>query len=316
MIHVVCLTCYFNWQTYIKFSLYYFLISNCAYIMHFSIEEASKNDVLETTDAFHKSVTGNGLTIERKSSSGLYLSKRVLSNHILQFNLGGPFYLSWKSCGSWNSERCNTGNVIALTSCGDADELEYHGSTTILEITFDPLYVDKLLETDNIRFREQHNIHDLLLTDISSALASTTPGLLTEKLYIESLGVACVVHLAASYSARDKRVFAPKGKLSSCQLKTIIEYVRAHLHGVITLEELAESAHLSIFHFSRLFKNTIGLSPYQFVLKMKIEYAKTLIRHKEPIGDIAFSLGFTDSAHFCNAFKKITGYSPLKFQLV
>jgi AraC family transcriptional regulator len=93
--------------------------------------------------------------------------------------------------------------------------------------------------------------------------------------------------------------------------------VRTHLHGVITLDQLAASAHLSIFHFSRLFKNTIGLSPYQFVLKMKIEYSKTLIRHNnESIGDIAFSLGFTDSAHFCNAFKKITGHSPLKYHLM
>jgi AraC-like DNA-binding protein len=47
---------------------------------------------------------------------------------------------------------------------------------------------------------------------------------------------------------------------------------------------------------------------------MKIEYAKKLIRRTESIADIADKLGFTDSAHFCNAFKKVTGYSPLQYK--
>ena len=125
--------------------------------------------------------------------------------------------------------------------------------------------------------------------------------------------MACAIHLATTYSSNDKKVFAPKGKLSSHQLKNILERVRASIHGAITLDELAATIHLSIFHFSRLFKNTVGVSPYQFVLQMKIEYAKKLIKRKEPVGDIAYSLGFTDSAHFCNAFKKFTGQSPLQF---
>ncbi|WP_276369389.1 AraC family transcriptional regulator [Chryseolinea sp. H1M3-3] len=285
-------------------------------MIHLSLDQVSKNDVLETVPIVDKGVTWNGLTIKQKSSGSISLSKCLLSKHTLQINLGGPIYLSWKSNGDWRSGRCTPGNIISLNSCGDTVEIEYHGSCTILEIAFDPLYVEKLLETDNIKFREEHNIYDSLLADISSVFTTAPLGLMTEKLYIESLGVMCGIHLAANYTTRDKRIFAPKGKLSSCQLKTIIEYVRTHLHGVITLEQLAESANLSIFHFSRLFKNTIGLSPYQFVLKMKIEYAKTLIRHRQPIGDIAFSLGFTDSAHFCNAFKKVTGHSPLKLHHV
>jgi AraC family transcriptional regulator len=79
---------------------------------------------------------------------------------------------------------------------------------------------------------------------------------------------------------------------------------------------MAASVYLSVFHFSRLFKNTLGVSPYQFVLNMKVDYAKNLIKSKKSISDIAHALAFTDSAHFCNAFKKLTGCSPLQFNVM
>ncbi len=242
-------------------------------------------------------------------------SERISSNHLLQFNFGNPISLSWKSNGIWTTGVCNTGNMVELLPKGQREELVWNPEYYALELALNPSFIDTLMEFENFRLRKQHNLFDPLLSELVKELREACYSGAAEKLYVESLGVACAIHIATTHSESDKKIFAPKGKLSSHQLRTIIDFVRSSIHDVITLEELASSIHLSVFHFSRLFKNTVGVSPYQFVLRMKIEFSKNLIKRKQPIGDIAYSLGFTDSAHFCNAFKKLTGISPLQSYL-
>jgi AraC-like DNA-binding protein len=241
------------------------------------------------------------------------LSRINLAHHVVLFNIGSPLNIKWKSNGKWAEGLCETGNVIGLLSNTEREEIQCHNACSSFEVYFSTGFIDKLLEKDNFRFSEQRNLDDAFLQDIAMKLyQGCHSGNGIEKMYCESLSIACAIHLATNYSISDKRIFAPKGKLSSHQLKEVIDYVRSRINMAISLEGLASTIHLSIFHFSRLFKNTLGVSPYQFVLQLKIEYAKRLIKQKQPIGDIAYKLGFTDSAHFCNAFKKITGQSPLQ----
>jgi AraC family transcriptional regulator len=253
-----------------------------------------------------------GFTMRQYYREPFCENARIASQHILQFNFGSPVSLSWKSNGVWTTGVCNTGSIVELLPKGEKEELIWDPEYNALELGFDDSFIDKLLECENFRFRKQHNVIDPLMRDLVKELHEASHSGAIEKLYTESLGVACAIHMATTYSESERKLFAPKGKLSSHQLKTVIDFVRSSIHVVITLEELAASIHLSVFHFSRLFKNTVGVSPYQFVLRMKIEFAKNLIKSKQSIGDIAYSLGFTDSAHFCNAFKKLTGQSPLQ----
>jgi AraC family transcriptional regulator len=250
----------------------------------------------------------------RKPSHG---SQHTMLDHTVQFNLGSPLTVSWKFLGKWNSALCNTGCMVALSSPGEIEEIQWETEFHGLDINFHPKFIDELVEKENFKFKEQRNVNDPMLNDLALKLSTEAlKGQLVELLYVESLAVACAIHLATTYPVSNKKVFAPKGKLSSFQLKNVIEYIRSYIHGIISLEGIAAAAHLSVFHFSRLFKNTVGVSPYQFVLHLKIEYAKRLIKQKLAVGDIAYSLAFTDSAHFCNAFKKITGQSPLQFSML
>jgi AraC family transcriptional regulator len=256
-----------------------------------------------------------GFTLRQYYSESGTGGEQISSSHLLQFNFGNPISLSWKTNGVWMTGVCNTGNLVELLPKGEKEELVWDPAYYVLELAFDQSFIDTLMEFENFRLRKQHNLCDPFLSGLVKELREASYSGAAEKLYVESLGVACAIHIATTHSESDKKIFAPKGKLSSHQLRNIIDFVRSSIHDVITLEELASSIHLSVFHFSRLFKNTVGVSPYQFVLRMKIEFAKNLIKRKQPIGDIAYSLGFTDSAHFCNAFKKLTGLSPLQSYL-
>ena len=281
-----------------------------------SILATVENEVIiarENHKIFSSDDTWDGFKIEHYIHPPMTLSRINLAHHIVLFNIGSPLNIKWESNGKWAEGLCETGNVIGLLSNTEREEIQWHNSCSSLEVYFNTGFIDNLLEKDNFRFSEQRNLNDAFLQDIAMKLyQGCHSGNGIERMYGESLSIACAIHLATNYSISEKRIFAPKGKLSSHQLREVIDYVRSSIHKVISLESLASTIHLSIFHFSRLFKNTLGVSPYQFVLQLKIEYAKRLIKQKQPIGDIAYKLGFTDSAHFCNAFKKITGQSPLQ----
>jgi AraC family transcriptional regulator len=244
-----------------------------------------------------------------------HLHSSAPDEHVLIFNLGGPLTFAWKAEGQWKNGICHSGNIVGLLSPGTDEEVlseqDYYGLT----LSFKAAFADGLTGTGSSRFRIPHNLDDPLLKQIARALSEDiSSGRIAHKMYAESLLVACVVHLASSYGFHGRKIFAPKGKLSSGQLKQVIDHVRASIHYTLTMAQLASCVHLSPFHFSRLFRQTVGVSPYQFVLQMKIELAQKLIRENSgSLSDVAYALNFTDQAHFSNAFKKITGVCPRQF---
>lgn len=271
------------------------------------------NHDIKNTSYPTTSFQGNGFRIVRAlfSSNTSFLDNA--SYHTIQLNDGAPFTISWQSKDCLEIDICQPGNLIQLLSKGKQNRLQCEEEYSAIEVVFEPAFIDAILEKDNFSFGDRLNFEDPLLARLIKELLSATYSKTPEMLYIDSLAVACAIHLGTTYTENNKRIFSLKGKLSSHQLNSVISFVRSTINRTVTLEELAICCHLSVFHFSRLFKNTLGISPYQYVLRTKIEQARALIKSKRQVGDVAYSLGFTDSAHFCNAFKKLTGHSPLQY---
>ncbi|MBC6416125.1 MAG: helix-turn-helix transcriptional regulator [Bdellovibrionales bacterium] len=78
---------------------------------------------------------------------------------------------------------------------------------------------------------------------------------------------------------------------------------------------MASVVAMSPYHFSRLFKESIGKTPMQFVQEHRIDEAKVLLKNLNlPIIDIANRCGFSDQSHFSKVFKKVSGMSPKSFR--
>lgn len=93
------------------------------------------------------------------------------------------------------------------------------------------------------------------------------------------------------------------------------EYLKRHMEKEITVEEVAGWVHLSPSYFSKMFKDSTGFSPYDYLLRLRLERAKELlINTGMPVGEIAYRTGFNSQANFIYFFKKQTGFSPLKFR--
>ncbi|PAU78434.1 AraC family transcriptional regulator [Halomonas salipaludis] len=92
------------------------------------------------------------------------------------------------------------------------------------------------------------------------------------------------------------------------------EYILAHLEDDVSLDDISQAAHLSKYHFLRLFRQQFGITPHQYVLSCRVNAARNDLSAGAPPNDVAFRYGFTDLSHFNRRFKRIYGKTPHQYQ--
>jgi DNA-binding GntR family transcriptional regulator/AraC-like DNA-binding protein len=117
---------------------------------------------------------------------------------------------------------------------------------------------------------------------------------------------------------RDERtVHAPahRGGLGGARLRRVTELVRARIEEELGIEEMAACAGLSVGHFSQMFRQSTGESPHQFLLRMRVERSKEMLRSVEMrILDVAVACGFKTQQHFARVFRGICGVTPTEYR--
>ncbi|MCC8180029.1 MAG: AraC family transcriptional regulator, partial [Planctomycetes bacterium] len=101
-----------------------------------------------------------------------------------------------------------------------------------------------------------------------------------------------------------------KGALST-DIETTVRWIENHPDQHPNINELAEMAHLSVSRFKNKFVEQVGLSPGDYILRHKVEVAKSaLSAGRRSITDIALELGFSSHQHFSSTFSRYIGYPP------
>lgn len=110
-------------------------------------------------------------------------------------------------------------------------------------------------------------------------------------------------------------IFGEHRKPVNPYVESAVEYIERNLDRRITLEELGEASGVSRYHLCRLFREAIGTSPGQYVIRRKLDYAAVLLRSSNlPVGEIAERVGFENSMYFSNAFHHYMGSSPSSYR--
>ena len=94
----------------------------------------------------------------------------------------------------------------------------------------------------------------------------------------------------------------------------LIQIVSAHAGEKLSLQALADEAHVSTTYLHRLFRSQLGMTPGTYIAKIRAEESKLLLRSGTlSMGEIAKKLGFSSQQHFSRQFRTVTGMTPSEY---
>lgn len=103
--------------------------------------------------------------------------------------------------------------------------------------------------------------------------------------------------------------------LDAGRLRLVMDTIRKNIGEPISVSTLCSAAGLSRSHFSRAFRTSIGQSPHAYIARLRLERAMNLMLDSDvPLSEIALVVGFSDQAHFSNAFRRATGTTPAQWR--
>jgi AraC family transcriptional regulator len=102
-----------------------------------------------------------------------------------------------------------------------------------------------------------------------------------------------------------------RGKLGKDVLGRLRDYVIAHLDEPIEVGALAKIASRSPFHFTRVFTRSVGMTPYRYVVHLRLQRALELVRDgRHGLAEIAATTGFADQSHLSRWIRRVHGVPP------
>lgn len=130
-------------------------------------------------------------------------------------------------------------------------------------------------------------------------------------LFIDQMTTAIGTYLVQRYGGRSNLAPGRAGTLSRAHENLAKSILLENLEGDISILEVAAACNLSRGYFIRAFRESTGMTPYQWLLSERIDRAKELLRVSNvPLAEIAIACGFSDQSHFTRVFSSIVGATP------
>lgn len=225
----------------------------------------------------------------------------------------------YQANGKYGSEQIDKGN-ISIFPANTLCKLQLYGETEFTLLAIETSFINFIsCEFSNSNYVEilskfahpDSFIYQMTLKLRTEIEVSTNQSV--NQFYAQSVANLLAVHLLQHYSQNKYSIKEYKYTVGLPQhkLRRVINYINSNLAQNLSLDDLAQLVHVSSSHFGRLFKQSIGLTPYQYLIERRIEKAKSLLNETElNIADIAEVTGFTSHSHLTTHFRKHVSVTP------
>jgi AraC family transcriptional regulator len=235
---------------------------------------------------------------------------------LVVMGLQGQFRVESRSDGRWRSAMYRRG-TMGVTSPGKSDTLRWQGADTGMRRTLHVHLASEAIEEAHAEMPPRtraRDLDDLDLTDPTAAsiltALHTAMARKSNALVAETLAQALVMQLLSPRPHGDGSTRS-SATLPTATLARVVDYVEAHLHDSITLDDLAREANLSKFHFLRAFRGTVGTTPHRYVMEMRMARAAALlVGEHRTVSTIAAMCGYSNVGRFTAAFREHHGVTP------
>lgn len=258
-----------------------------------------------------------------------YAALLMLGGHLRWRSAGEDSVASREESAAAGKEYAAAGEVseggALLAAPGDLLTAAAKGSAEFLIITLAPLFVldraarARLTRSDSVvTFRapavERDERLARLARDLAEELIEESAG---QELIVSALVEHALVQLLRRYSnvRRSESLELSRVGLVDRRIRLAVELMHAHLDRDLPLEEIAEAAHLSPFHFARLFKKLTGATPHAYLASLRAARARELLAETDlSVTEVGARVGYMSSSHFAKAFRQATGISPRAYR--
>lgn len=256
-----------------------------------------------------------GISLEYHRQPPFETAEYAIGYYQIGINLGQSFQMERKIDGKWETKQVFAG-ALGLCPFNLSHQLRWHGEMNLLSLKLEHEFLVRsaleLFNTDRVELLWPMAFQDELIQQIGLALkaeAQSDGG--GSRLYAETMANALAVHLLRHYSTQGYRKLGWQGGMCQHKLRLVQDYINDYLLRELSLDELAAIAQLSPYHFSRAFKQSVGISPHQYVIQQRVERAKQLlVQGKMSLSEIAIACGFSHQSHLNRHFKCLTGTTP------
>lgn len=240
-------------------------------------------------------------------------------------HFSGSYFIHFRSRGGWRQDAYRPGTTTVLRS---DDERGFRFAPIRDDVCdFANIYLPlgQLAQTvDHLQRPGQRlaipsfnqvQFHDRAITEVTRAVMRAME-VGADALYADTVGAWLAAHILIQERSfglgEDTR---RTGDISDRRLRRVIEFMSVHYPEQITLEQLAAEAGISKYHFTRLFREKVGKTPFRHLNETRLAAARTMLVTTDlRVSEIALACGFAAASHFTTAFTTRYGTAPLAFR--